>query len=972
MSDIFKLFDGSMGAGGAAAIADQHASSFSEVDSENDVVATLASGTDSVDLLVDYSDFSNFVTFNSAESYVTLTADDVLNSYPVGGTADDVQLFLNALDGYQRFFLGAWPSWSGHLRLNPAVSSSYVRVDDTGVQDGSMRSCFASPGTGSMSVQGWIDVPVLTGSADAQVVFQKGLVGSSNGYTVFVTGSAVCFRVISGSTDVSLTGTVSGMPSFFAAVLDRSSSTGTLSLYIGTTGSFPVLAGSSQALLGPRFDLASGSFYIGSGSVGGKVVRPFTGSIDSLSLWSVPRSLGSLSGSYNRKVYAQSGLVASWQFNDASPRTPVGYASIVRDRSGHSLDGRVQSFFSGALGSGSFVNDVPDPILSLDDPDVVSYVVQAQASGVLYDRGNQSLIFNLFPESFTQPDPVSAQVFSSFALALARHFDRIKVYVTQLPNLRRVAYGDFDQSPDSLLEGVGDFLGWKLHGSFANIDALRYFVGRNVRVGPDANASLQTRLSDVKSQLWRRLLLNLVYLYKTKGTAESVEALLRSYGVDAGFVRLKEYARKTESSLLLNRVVAEKSVYSLTFVSGSSVTLSQASPLVSSGSDYSVELRVRFPLGTDSTLVPTKLSGALWTLSSGTTGVSAWYEKPSLSSTTGNLFVTSSAGRLQLTSASVFDDRFYNVSFVREHVTGSTTLRAIRYEDDELTFSTASVGLGAFPEVAASRVDLGSWTVQPSSGQFWAQEFRLWGTGLTEVELRAHSDHFESYGRDASFGNRDLLVHWRLNDGIAADSLGTFRVTDSTSAHLDGQGSGSAIGRSPFTKFLEDYAYIPSIDYGWNQEKVRVFSGSRIDPFDAYRDERFVSLEFNLYDALNEDISHMMSSYDELGNFIGLPMNRYREDYEGLRQMRETYFKRLQGPLNFRVFVDMLDFFDSSFIGLVERLLPARAEFKGDELIVESHMLERPKYQYQLRPVIEGRIEVSGSIAVVDRGDDSD
>jgi hypothetical protein len=180
------------------------------------------------------------------------------------------------------------------------------------------------------------------------------------------------------------------------------------------------------------------------------------------------------------------------------------------------------------------------------------------------------------------------------------------------------------------------------------------------------------------------------------------------------------------------------------------------------------------------------------------------------------------------------------------------------------------------------------------------------------------------------------------------------------------------VNSTPFTKFLEDYAYIPSMDYGWNQEKVRTFSGSRISPLDAYHDERFVSLEFNMYDALNEDISHIMTSYDELTRVIGMPVNRYREDYEGLRQMRETYFKRLQGRLNFRVFVDMLDFFDSSFSSIVERLLPARSSFRGDEMIVESHMLERPKYQYQLRPVIEGRIEVSGSIAIVDRGDDFD
>lgn len=965
-----------MGAGGAATVTDQNASSFSDVDSENAVVATLASGTDSVDLLVDYSDFANFVTFNSAESYVTLTADSVLNSYPVGGTVDDAQLFLNSLDGYQRFFLGNWPSWSGHLRLNPAVSSSYVRVDDIGEQDGATRSSFMSPGTGSLSIQGWVHMPVLTGTNDAQVVFQKLRQGSNDGLTVYASGSSVHFRVVSGSTDQTVSASLSVMPSFFAAVLDRTGATGSMSLYAGTTASFPILRDSTSVTFGQRFDLASGSFFIGSGSVTGKTVRPFTGSLDSFSTWSVPRSLVGMTGSYNRKVYAQGGLLGSWQFNDASPLSPAAYSSIVRDRSGHRLDGRIQSFFPASLGSGSFVNDVPDPILSLDDPSVVSYIVTAQTSASLYDRNNQSIIFNMFPEAFTQTDPVSAEVFSNFALALARHFDRIKLYVNQLPNLRRVSYGDFDQSPDELLDEVGRYFGWDLQGSFATTDALRYFVGRNVRVGPDANASLDSRLSQIKSELWRRVLLNLVYLYKTKGTAESVEALLRSYGVDSGFVRLKEYARKTESQFPTEPVIAEKSAYALTFMSGSALS---GTVSLASGQDTSLEFRVRFPGADNDSLISSELSGAIATLTNGVSAssyVSLWYEKPSVGSTTGNLYVTSSNGRLQLTSASLFDERFYNLSIVREHATGTLTLRASRHDASELVFLTSSVafsGSTGYPlESTYNRIELGNSTFMHSSGQFWGQELRLWNASLNESELLAHSRNYESYGRDTSFNNGDLAIHWRLNDGFVASSSGTLLVPGSITNGVAGVGIGFGSNTNQFTKFLFDYAYIPSIDYGWNQQKVRVFDGSRIDPLDAYHDERFVSLEFNMYDALNEDISHVLTSYDELANFIGLPVNRYREDYEGLRQMRETYFKRLQGPLNFRVFVDMLDFFDSTFVKVVEKLLPARTAFKGDELIIESHMLERPKYQYQLRPVHEGRIEISGSISVIDRGDDFD
>jgi hypothetical protein len=570
MPDLFTLFDGSMGAGAAASVSNQSADSFSAISTENDLVSTLASGSDSVDLLIDYSDFANFVTFNSAESYVTVTADQILNQYPRDGSSDDIQVFLNSLDGYQRFFLSLWPSRTGHLRIDRTVSASYVRIDDFGIQGGTARTSFVSPGTGSLSIQGWLDTPSLTGSTEASFVFQKIRPDNADGCSVYVSGSSLFFTVVSGSSTATASGPLTAMPMFFAAVLDRASVTGSMRLYMATTGTYPTLTSSSSLVLGVRYDLASGSFYLGSGTLPGKLTIPYSGSLDAVSVWSSARSLSDLSGTFNRRIHAQSTLLGLWDFNDATPFTPSSYASIVHDASGHRLDGRIQRFHSGVLGSGSLIFDSPDPILSLDDPSVVSYIVGVQVSGALYDRDNSSLIFRLFPDSFSQGDPVSADVFRNFALILARHFDRIKSYVNQLANLRRITYGEFDQAPDEILEEVARSFGWELGGGFSTTDALRFFVGRGIRPGPDGNGA--AALSDVKAAFWRRVLINLMYLYKTKGTRESVEALLRIYGVDNGFVRLKEYARKAEGTIPLNRVVSEKSVYALTFVSGSRVS----------------------------------------------------------------------------------------------------------------------------------------------------------------------------------------------------------------------------------------------------------------------------------------------------------------------------------------------------------------------------------------------------------------
>ena len=102
----------------------------------------------------------------------------------------------------------------------------------------------------------------------------------------------------------------------------------------------------------------------------------------------------------------------------------------------------------------------------------------------------------------------------------------------------------------------------------------------------------------------------------------------------------------------------------------------------------------------------------------------------------------------------------------------------------------------------------------------------------------------------------------------------------------------------------------------------------------------------SLADQLNEDISQMMSSMDEMNDAMGHPASAYRSSYSHLDTMRGEYFRRITDKLNHRVFVDMLDFFDRSFVSIIRKVIPASAIFAGDEVVVESHMLERPKVEY--------------------------
>src|SRR5512136_1635621 len=62
---------------------------------------------------VDYSDFSNFVFFNSALDYFNVTGDRMIAQYPYDGTYDDLLAFKSASDGYENYIVNAWPRFSG-------------------------------------------------------------------------------------------------------------------------------------------------------------------------------------------------------------------------------------------------------------------------------------------------------------------------------------------------------------------------------------------------------------------------------------------------------------------------------------------------------------------------------------------------------------------------------------------------------------------------------------------------------------------------------------------------------------------------------------------------------------------------------------------------------------------------------------------------------------------------------------------
>ena len=909
---------------------------------------------------VDYSDFENFVFFNSALDYFNITGEKILNEYPYGGSSLDLQAYVDDLDDYQRYVVDqAWPRNSGHLRFDSSISSSYVAVDDSGVDSSGVARCaMLSVGTGSLSIEAWLDAKDPGTSDGMSFVVQK-LSSGGDGYSLCVSGSELTFMVSSGSFMDETSCPLAVGTRYVACVFDRDASM--ISIMSGSSDDFPVVVSSSPTTIVGDLNMGSGRLYIASGTLPTKTTVPFSGSIDDVRVWNTALHLSDVSSSYNAKVYAQSGLVGSWRFNESrttgSDYTVSDEWSIVLDHAGHRLGGRIVMPYSGLRASGSLTPfGSPDVIMSFNAPEVKSYVAEQQTSGSEYDRLNDNIITSMMPSKMfdlqTQND-----MLENFLYIIARSFDIIKVKTDQFKNVLRTNYTEFNQTPDALLEDAGRFFGWDFTGNFLNASTFQYLIGSGVLQGPEGNKELDVKLYEIKNEFWRRTLNNLLHIYKTKGSRESVEALLRVYGVGRGFVRLKEYGYMSDSGIETKRISSEKSSYAIELSGSSGIS---SDPIV--GSARSVETILRFPTKTTSDMSPTLTTGSIWSTYLHSTGAplsSLVYRKDAVCSENGLLVLSSSlAGEISI-SSSFFDGSWNNVVSIINETNMSVHVR--RVDDGEVTVVSSSIPVSILIPSHEFDFLLGSNALYQT--EMWVKETRVWDRSLSSAEMDDHALNFQSVGTDDKDGLDDLSFQWRLAEGSETSIGGEIDVLDASGKDIAGHGSNFISSSTPYKKFLFEYEFIAPPDYGWTEDKIRIVDSSTTKKSQRFSGDRNVALEFNMVDALNEDISQIFSSLDAFNNYIGNPASRYDQTYGDIESLRRSYFKRIAGRLNFRIFADMLEFFDRSFIDMIRQLIPARAVFIGDEFVVESHMLERSKLQWPYRRATVP-FEIEGSIQV--------
>lgn len=120
-----------------------------------------------------------------------------------------------------------------------------------------------------------------------------------------------------------------------------------------------------------------------------------------------------------------------------------------------------------------------------------------------------------------------------------REFDEIKQYIDGISFANVVTYDKKDNIPDQLIKNLARVLGWETVSSVLDNDLISsYLTMSESRYGGESRG-LSPQEADV--ELWRRLILNSSWIWKSKGTRKAVEFFFKFIGAPDGLINFNEY-----------------------------------------------------------------------------------------------------------------------------------------------------------------------------------------------------------------------------------------------------------------------------------------------------------------------------------------------------------------------------------------------------------------------------------------------
>ena len=657
-----------------------------------------------------------------------------------------------------------------------------------------------------------------------------------------------------------------------------------------------------------------------------------------------------------------------------------------------------ENTFPKITGDGTLIS--PYELYSVTSSVFTTWYDSSIAKARLYDRNNKNRLVNLLPEHInTDKENIE---FLHFMDMMGHHYDIIWTHIKALSDVHDRSEDVTKGISQALVEPVAKSLGFQMQEGRDLVSLPQYHLGlaeSGSRTGVYNVRYTKKSQKEVTREIWNRILASMPYMLKSKGTKQSLKALIAAYGIPTSILRIQEYGGPRPTGKP-DYEIKKKFTKALDFKGGQSVQVPWYHTSKEKAPD-TIEMRFKAAKESDQILA-NKLDA------SGKTEAAIYLTNNS--STDGNgsvgFFISGSSNvvSMSIDNQGIYNNEYWSL-MVRRRQASISSSYSEQYFSNDLTALTQSFDMYlGYYDSGTDRIiikESGSMAVSGSTPAGWyttgsgtnnrwylsgnadgsvgeqlsgsMMEFRYWSTPLKEDAFWNHVAAPKAVnGNHASSSYYDLSLRLSMDDYINLNSnpkeLKDYTFTDGQ-VYVTGSGFADEINFSNVSD--RQKAFVPKIGFGSQANKIRLESSQLLTPdgapaqlsptervevssFDnAGLDSNKLGIFFAPTDVINEDIMLSLADLD-FGSYLGDPRDMYEDRYTHgkLDGITDTYWKKWTTQSSFWDYIKLIKYYDLSLFDHIRKLSPARAK-KNIGLLIESHLLERPKVVVGAPPVFQ-------------------
>jgi hypothetical protein len=205
-------------------------------------------------------------------------------------------------------------------------------------------------------------------------------------------------------------------------------------------------------------------------------------------------------------------------------------------------------------------NTQPYTLYSVTSSQAINWLSGMVASASFYDATNKDLLTNVIPQ-YIQDDSANVP-YVSFVNMIGQHFDNIWIYYKDVTNRFEATNNPKTGISPDLVADALIALGSTLYTNSNISDNLYYSLfGINADgslLPPTGSEHISTYVTSslttlspkqLQSEIYKRIYHNIPYLYKTKGTRNSIDAIVNIFGIPKSILTINEFGGYDRSSI---------------------------------------------------------------------------------------------------------------------------------------------------------------------------------------------------------------------------------------------------------------------------------------------------------------------------------------------------------------------------------------------------------------------------------------